>query len=135
MINKFKVNNELQCLLVTYKTERRNKLVCNWTCCNSFPSRFLNRIKANFDKNEFNITKLKFSNGLSQFEYFSVLFSFAAVLFCFFGKGCSRALARLPVTVACPSLPYLTPTVLNHSIHLSPWMFRVEHSCKIRVCL
>ena len=33
------------------------------------------------------LLKLKFTNGLSQFEYFSVLFSFVAVLFCFFRKG------------------------------------------------
>ena len=33
------------------------------------------------------LLKLKFTNGLSQFEYFSVLFGFVAVLFCFFRKG------------------------------------------------
>ena len=64
MLNKFKVNNELQCLLVTYKTERWIMLVCNWTCCNSFPPRFLNRIKGNFDKNEFNITKIEIQQWL-----------------------------------------------------------------------
>ena len=39
-------------------------LVCNWTCCNSFPPRFVNRIKGNFDKNEFNITKIEIQQWL-----------------------------------------------------------------------
>jgi len=32
------------------------------------------------------LPKLKISNGLSQFEYFSVLFSFVVALFCFSEK-------------------------------------------------
>ena len=107
MLNKFKVNNELQCPLATYKTERWYMLACNWTCCNSFPSRFLNRIKGNFDKNEFNITKIEIQQWLKSTWIFFCFIQFCCCLVLFFGKGCPCALARIPFTVACPSLPYL----------------------------
>lgn len=83
MLNKFKVNNELQCLLVTYKTERWIMLACNWTCCNSFPSRFLNRIKGNFDKNEFNITKIEIHQWLKSIWIFFCFFFSVLLLPCF----------------------------------------------------
>lgn len=135
MLNKFKVNNELQCLLVTYKTERWIMLACNWTWSNSFPPRFLNRIKGNFDKNEFNITKIEIQQWLKSTWIFFCFIQFCCCLVLFVGKGCPCAQARMPFTVGCPLLPYFTPTVLNHSIRLSPGMFKVEHSFKIRVCL
>ena len=87
MLNKFKVNNELQCLLVTYKTERWIMLACNWTCCNSFPPRFLNRIKGNFDKNEFNITKIEIQQWLTSIWIFFCFIQFCCCLVLFFRKG------------------------------------------------